>query len=224
MLNETVVDTGPPVFQGTVANADFISGDALASAIGLTAGVSINSTTSPWFHWIAHGRDLFVPQYALRWQISWNAIYQVGAVHGTSGVGIPTNTTSPRSQNAMVTIADKVYRVRLLKGANTNPYQGFTTGHDIVSQQQSEWNALWYPIIDDPNALSFTGEKQAHYAIGAVWMTGTGGSASWVQEVNSTNASAALSRGADGPSYAQANTTPSIASSNYAWRPCLEST
>ena len=76
---------------GIVPSADFISGDALASALGITAGSSINSDT-PWLKLIKKGKVLFHPLEPLRHSIPWNAIYEAGAVYGTGDEGtLPPN-------------------------------------------------------------------------------------------------------------------------------------
>lgn len=76
---------------GIVPSADFISGDALASALGITAGSSINSDT-PWLKLIKEGKILFHPLKPLRHSTPWNAIYEAGAVYGTGDEGtLPPN-------------------------------------------------------------------------------------------------------------------------------------
>ena len=76
---------------GIVPSADFISGDALASALGITSGSSINSDT-PWIKLMKNGKILFHPLEPLRHSIPWNAIYNAGAVYGTGDEGtLPPN-------------------------------------------------------------------------------------------------------------------------------------
>ena len=76
---------------GIVPSADFITGDALASALGITAGSSINSDT-PWLKLIKKGKVLFHPLLPLRHSITHNDIYNAGAVYGSGDEGtLPPN-------------------------------------------------------------------------------------------------------------------------------------
>jgi len=76
---------------GIVPSTDFITGDALASLLGITAGSSINSDT-PWIKLIKKGKVLFYPLKPLRHSITHNDIYEAGAVYGTGNEGtLPPN-------------------------------------------------------------------------------------------------------------------------------------
>lgn len=110
-------------FYGEVTAADFITGDALASAINLTAGTSHNSD-EPWLKFNHNGKTLFVAKKTLRYGIDWND----SRGHGE------------------VTISGDIYQVRLLSGSNGNTVDGPDGGPG------GEWNDLMYPIhTDDPN-------------------------------------------------------------------------
>ena len=63
------------------------NGDNLALAVGISQGTSQFSDTS-WMKFSWNGKILFVPVKTLRYSISWNAIYNAGAVYGDDSVGI----------------------------------------------------------------------------------------------------------------------------------------
>lgn len=67
------------------ANTAF-SGANLALAIGLSGGSLINSNTV-WIKYIWKGKICFTPLKPLRHSVTWDAIYNTGAVYGVSGEG-----------------------------------------------------------------------------------------------------------------------------------------
>ena len=69
-------------FYGEVSSEDFISGDELANAIGLTAGTSQNSD-SGWLKVVDGNKMLLIAKKTLRHTISWNDINAVSAVFGS---------------------------------------------------------------------------------------------------------------------------------------------
>lgn len=86
-------------FYGEVSAEDFISGDDLASLIGLTAGISQNSDAG-WLKVIDGSKMLLIAKKTFRHTISWNDINAVNAVFGT-----------------IVTIGGVKYIVRLFSSA-----------------------------------------------------------------------------------------------------------
>lgn len=83
-------------FYGEVAAVDFITGEALCNAIGLTAGILQNSDVN-WLKFAKNGSQLLLPMKTFRHTVSWNDINAVGAVWGKP-----------------ITIGNNVYVVRLL--------------------------------------------------------------------------------------------------------------
>jgi hypothetical protein len=73
-------------FLGFVPSAEFISGTALASALGISAGTSANADT-PWIKYIWKGKVCFTPLKPIRHSITWDAIYAAGAVYATGDEG-----------------------------------------------------------------------------------------------------------------------------------------
>jgi hypothetical protein len=73
-------------FLGFVPSAEFISGTALASALGISAGTSINADT-PWIKYIWKGKVCFTPLKPIRYNVTWDAIYAAGAVYATGDEG-----------------------------------------------------------------------------------------------------------------------------------------
>ncbi len=73
-------------FLGFVPSAEFISGTALASALGISVGTSINADT-PWIKYIWKGKVCFTPLKPIRHSVTWDAIYAAGAVYATGDEG-----------------------------------------------------------------------------------------------------------------------------------------
>lgn len=145
-------------YYGTLPVTDFVTGDFLASTLGLTAGTSINSTTD-WLKFSYKGRTLFVPKLPLRHTLSWSDINNSGAVFGTG----------------RITIQGRPYKVRLMKGSNVDPYTGPNNAADDPNTWTSEYNALMYRVctVDPPsqslpNFVAFTPEQLGMYTTGGV--------------------------------------------------------
>ena len=80
------------------AGSQAFNGANLALNIGLSAGAAINSETA-WMKFSRRGEIYFVPVKPLRHSVSWNAIYNQGAVYGTGGVGV--NPPNGRAGNRL---------------------------------------------------------------------------------------------------------------------------
>ena len=66
-------------------------GDNLALALGISQGTS-QFVDTPWMKFYFRGKMLFVPVKTIRRSISWNAIYNAGAIYGDDTVGtLPPN-------------------------------------------------------------------------------------------------------------------------------------
>lgn len=96
---------------GFVRPEEFISGDALATELGITAGTSQNSDT-PWIKYIIDGKICFKTLKTVRYSIPWDAIYNAGAVYGDGSIGtlppagrLGTELTIDASDNSINTTA-----------------------------------------------------------------------------------------------------------------------
>lgn len=107
---------------GHTPASELITGTALASAIGLSAGTAQHSDDG-WLKWIKDGKLMYVARKPQRHTISWNSIDARGAVFGT----------------AMVTIGNMIFKVRLLTGGNANP----------ALHGGGEWNEIIYGVHKD---------------------------------------------------------------------------
>ena len=223
-------------FYGEVVSNDFIAGDALASAIGLSAGTSYNSNTE-WLKFNSGGKVVLIPKKPLRYDLSWEHIYQVGAVYGDDTVG-SNPSGGNRIQDAVVTIDGFDYRVTLMKGAGADPTvqgsDGVWYGWDVDLSQGSEWNRLMYPIhsgvhTDDRNPVTHTDPNAAPFGSWAnytdddliVDYRSGNGSRQWTQETSGDNTSYRVIRGYIGVTYFVRNAAAGTGTL-YGWRPRLE--
>ena len=211
--NEPKVDSK---FIREVPASEFITGDALAYHIGLTAGIA-QHTDSPWLHFVLDGKTLYVAKKPYRHSVSWNHINAAGAVRGSR----------------TVTINGSVYKVRLLKSVATGDIYAGGAGFDPVGTYGSEWNRLMYPIhsgkhtdAGNPSPVSKEGirfgtlaqytdtDLLVHHTVG-------NGSYSWCQETPSSSTGSRICRGHFGVSYLTWSPTSNV-NSAYGWRPVLE--
>lgn len=213
---EPVVEN-PVKFLGLVPASDFITGSALASMVGLSAGTLINDTTN-WVKMNDHGTIILFPMKPIRHSANWSWMNTSNIVYG----------------NRTVVIRGVEYKIRLFKGSDTDRQlegsDGLNRGYNVESSRQSEWNRLMYQIHSgvhlDPendNTGSYPYGTLAQFSdeeLGLFYTKGKG-SSSWCQEKSSTHDSFYVCRGFEGvtPTFIERDTY------NYdylGWRPILE--
>lgn len=120
-------------FFGEVSGTDFITYPDLQTAVGFTTGNAMNPTGG-WLKLAYKGNVQFISKLSVRNNVSWAAMNTLGIVSA--------------AQNKLITIKGKVYRLRLINGANVDPYPvnaddatggPYTTG--------TEWNHLIYGLL-----------------------------------------------------------------------------
>lgn len=113
------------VYKGIARAQNFITGDQLASAIGLTSGTSVNSDAG-WFHFDetdTGGRDLYIAKKCIRISATYTQIQ--AAIKGGY---------------KEVTINNQVYVVQLMKATDKS------AGTHVDSDAGGDWNKYLYPI------------------------------------------------------------------------------
>lgn len=197
-------------FIGEVAAADFVTGDALAGLVGLTAGASINSAIG-WLKFVDpdDNKTKYVAKRALRNNLNWISLNNLGIVFGSK----------------TVEIGGKTYKVRLIKGAAADPSTAVDNSSDHVGTHGSEWNRLIYRIVDRADAsqegITF-GEWATYTEVDLAIGAGRPGSAAWCQETGAGgNSSKKLTRGYSTVLHAM-YISPSSSHAGYGWRPVLE--
>ena len=149
------------------------TGSTVSSDIGLVSGTLFNSNCG-WLKFFigstadcndrhgtvtAQDRVIFVSRKTIRYNLSWEDIYNSGAIYGTGDRGTappgPGNSGAV-DQDAQVTYDGNTYIVRVLTGSENDP-----ADEGINSQQcsddagnSSEWNDLIYRINTDSPTCS----------------------------------------------------------------------
>ena len=196
---------------GTVPASQLITGDNLAFQVGISVGTSQFSTTN-WLKFAFQNKILFISMKPIRHSISWDNINTAGCVFGKN-----------------VIIDNLTYKVRLIKGALTDPSKDADTDRGA---RGSEWNALmlpihqqsstgtWdYPAYADPNVPDW-GTRFTDVDL-VTRPTGGNGAYSWCQETTTSISTDRVIRGVSGVS-SLATYISSIADSRFGWRPVLE--
>lgn len=225
-----VVETHAPynddglIFYG---EAQPISYEDLCTAVGFTEG-DLTSNDDKWLHFNLDGRELYVAMTPVRHGISWNQLYDAGLVFGQEGPGIHSGDVASKSQDTTVTIDGKVYSVRLLSGAITNPanHVSSTAVPRPFLAIDSEWNRLFSPISNYVFTDQGPGPKLADYSNESLGMAdqNANGSLSWTQNVAYIDDNLVSDRIVRG-GFTVADTAwkaNSSADSNLGWRPVLE--
>lgn len=202
---------------GEVASNDFISGDALASILGITAGTSQYSN-EPWLKFAYEGDVYLIAKKTFRHSISWDQINAANAVYG----------------DKKVSIKGKNYEVMLPRGTgkDVQPYpRTMIAGYDGSANHNSMWNALMLPIHAKApsswaypnNVKSPTNNWGCSYSDNDLQTNSSAGNGSytWCQETVANSASYRLLRGYGGVSYSNYSYSSSAGSSS-GWRPVLK--
>ncbi len=204
-------------FYGEVTGTELITYGALSTNVGLSAGTLINDAESTWLKFSLDGKVLFISKKRCRNEISWTDIYNIGGVYGTGDTGtFPVN--GGVIQDRTVTIGQDTFKVRLLKGAASDPVPNlaYDTYTDPIEVDGSEWNRLLYPVhnIDSAGWATYS---DADLEFG----TETTPIGSHVQETFETDTTKRITRGIYGY-----NTLGGVALTTNrvieGWRPVLE--
>ena len=202
-------------YLGEVPSTDFITGDALASAIGLTVGTSQNSNV-PWWKFVIDDQVLYVPTKNFRYNIAWSDINNVNAVYNDSNAPI-------------VTIGGYDFRVTLMTGAEADPTAWTTSSTaDDNYGAGSEWNRLIYRVHDNvPTGGTETshggpqvGNNWDSYDINNTNIASGSGSNSWCQETSNSQSNKRITRGGNSLYLFKAQDVD-YQYSNRGWRPAL---
>lgn len=197
---------------GVVPASELFTGTELASLCGITEGTSQFSSEG-WLKFAIDGKIIFKSKKTIRHSISWDHINSKGCVKGTK----------------TVTKGGHTYKVRLMKGALTDPSR-----YDLPDRgaKGSEWNKLMLPIhikakdkswaypayveTDIPYwGIDFTdADLQTHNSHGD-------GSYHWCQEVSNDNPASRVYRGIGGVS-SSGRATSSNTFAYHGWSPVLE--
>lgn len=117
-------------FKGVVPSANFITGTALAAAVGFTDGSAQNDDCG-WLHFIEdNGLELYIAKKTIRYNLSWEQLHSKGLSLGTTEI----------------TIDGVVYIVRLLTGG-VPPNNTLAVG--------GEWNRYMYNVYTMADRSTF---------------------------------------------------------------------
>src|SRR5699024_58431 len=131
---EEILHPGPPEliagdesagFYGEVPASELITGDSLASKIGLSSGTS-HFSNEPWLKFSYEGKLQYVAKKTYRYNLSWAQINALDAVYG----------------DKIIEIDGKEYKLRLMRAANEDP----ASSSSGSVNHHSEWNKLMLPI------------------------------------------------------------------------------
>lgn len=195
-------------FFGEVAGSELITMGDLTTRMGVTEGTAQN-LDDPWLKFVLDGKILYVSKRPIRHSISWDHLNLKNVVYGDTNIFIRGNE----------------FKVRLLKGADTDPSVNLT-GNYLEGTHNSEWSRLFYPLVSDDQYLidQYTGPKYPSYTnleLGMLYVDATtNGTYSWCQETHPGTTNGRVFRGRYGVSYLSRSSSSTGAS--YGWRPCLE--
>lgn len=209
---------------GTVTDTELFAGWEIATFLNLNAGIADKISNNTWMKFIYKGKFLFVCKEFIRYSLSWNDIYNVGAMYGVKGPGLYPVSGSPADQwkimlkqEAGVSVPWKL-AVRTMKGANVDPYVGVDyTAFGLA--EGNEYNDLMYRL------LAVGTNSRPNTGIFEQWVGDTelaGGFAQYtiLQETSVANVGVCMFRGPTGTTLGGNKATTRAAIDGY--RPVLE--
>lgn len=140
-------------------------------------------------------------------------------------------------QDRVVTIGDKQYKIRLIKGAGDNPTDSYTDEDRAATGTNNEWNDLILPLHEHAKLGNWIYPQYAKKADGTAiddWEVGLTnenlrthhtfgvGSYTWCQETRDDSSYRRVSRGSHGASRLHSGLSWAVYS-DFCWRPVLES-
>ena len=233
---DLVAGTMESGYFGEVSANDLITGEDLCTEIGLSEG-TLQHSDENWLKFANQGKILFIHKKTIRNSVSWDAIASAGAVYGDNS----------SQGNAQITIDGLTYKVRLMKGAGSDPTDSYDDNdHGSLDRDENgniidpnwfegmrnEWNALMLPIHvnADGNNWAYPDYVPANVPDWGMGFTDEdlltnndygSGSYSWCQETRDTDISRRVYHGRNGVSFL-ATGASSFAHSAYGFRPVLE--
>ena len=138
-------------YYGTVSHTDLYTSDQLASAVGVTQGISMDNQ-EVWHKYYWNGGIHFWRK-PVRHSVSWNAIRDEGAIYGTGTTTSRKGNSGVGSnvQDSEVTKNGVTYAVRLMEGSSVDPTE--IGGSDL---HNSEFNLILMNLHAATNSGSYS--------------------------------------------------------------------
>jgi hypothetical protein len=208
-------------FKGWVSSAALIDGDALATAIGLSAGTSHNADAG-WLHYIDGAREFYIARKTFRY----------GLGHAPIEAAISNGTK-------VIQIGADYYKVKQISAMAADPFSSI-----VGVGGGGDWDKYIYPLVTGPARAQITAEVWSYYTekdlgLSPNWGTQPNGSITHAADKHSALTTARASRGrnygggtsiasvvgrtvyySDNPNEGNAGT----GLNQYGWRPMLEKT
>lgn len=207
----TLSPTHDTIYCGVMGGSEFITLAEIKTAIGLSAGTVWNSGVT-WVKYMLDGHVLYMPLSTGYVGVSWQSLYQCGAVYGSDGTGTyPAPSNTPVKQNKVISWKGYRFLVRLPRVGLTDP---LALGQSAI-EPGSEWGRMMFPIASDvPASKTEAGEKwgSRNLAVGSTLILS--------QESQSDNTNNTI-----GPYQSviqRANASKTNVGSVMHWRPVLE--
>lgn len=133
-------------FFGEVSGTDFATYAELTTLAGVTTGNAMNAS-GVWLKLAYNGNVQYMSKLTVRNNVSWSALNALGLITGKQ-----------------VTIKGKVYKVRLMQGANVDPWSGTDNASGGSETLGSEWNKLIYGLTPSSVGTDLEGPSLANYS------------------------------------------------------------
>lgn len=200
-------------FFGETSSSQLITGQDLASLVGLTAGTLQNSAT-PWLKFFYNGEIVYIPKKNIRRSVTWNHLQAVNVVHGSRSIDIQGYQ----------------FRIELIEGLTRTPPAGaITPGYDVPWTHGSMWNELLYYVSQEMAHTAYhkrsqLGDNWANYpqdnTANGLNISDGNGRFSWCKETPSIQPTSRIQRGGDAVSYLNWYAHSTV-NANWGWRPAL---
>jgi hypothetical protein len=193
---------------GSIPSSALFTRTQLQDAIGL-AGITAVNESPQWVKWVMNDKVFFTPLGVLATDVSWQELYNAGAVYGDSTLGKYPNGPGV-NQSAGVSKNGTMFRVRLFQGSLSDPVD--PTGANALAG--AEWQQYFGAFSLTPPS-GYTGPQFKLFSNAAL----AGTSYCWTKNTWSGGdaSSSAVILAAAG-----VNNSPKTSKGTQAWLPILE--
>lgn len=160
-------------FFGEITGTEFITYAALTTLAGITTGTAMTDASFPdrWLKVAYNGNVQYISRWTIRNGVSWAVLNTLGLITGK-----------------VVTIKGKRYKIRLMQGANVDPWSGVDNAAGGTETVGTEWNKLIYGLC---NAAPLEGPLLANYTTDQLGLSpfSRNGTSILVKELSTTGTS-----------------------------------
>lgn len=187
-------------FFGEVPSEAFIAPPELLARLGLP--YTPYTSRIDWLKFTVGEQVLMIPKTPLAYGMSWSELYGAGLVYGNEDIDNPSRPGRP-VQNRHIEIGGALYRIRLMRGGDTDP----------SVRHGGEWDVTVGQVGSDARWSEYTAQELG-------WVNH--GRYTWCMESDANGTHAVLRHPSSGAESGYVRYPKDLKDDKHGWRPVLE--